>query len=306
MPGRGHEPASLVGSLVLELLADSPDGRVIGAFSTALALEIRALVVTLTPTHTGLPLGISLPSMALSEGRGWIGQIVRVSASQLVIDGAEFSVALHGVPVWDGRAALARLTPSAQEVRQALTILGAWMEGGARRAFPASTAEPGLRHGIPNHTADGVFATALQAAMSDARRGLLLGDEKLLAGATERLLGAGPGLTPSGDDILCGMLLTLHTGRAAWPHTAMSLARLTSIIRSLATSHTNLFGRSALHAACLGHAGELVCNALGALLSGSPDTPSWLEQLSGLGATSGIDTLHGIHTGLQVMAAYRH
>ena len=62
-----------------------------------------------------------------------------------------------------------------------------------------------------------------------ASRAALGNDPQAFASAAVRLLGAGLGLTPSGDDYIGAALFTLralHPGEASWPEVAMQLADL--------------------------------------------------------------------------------
>ena len=101
-----------------------------------------------------------------------------------------------------------------------------------------------------------------------------------LAAEAEALIGLGPGLTPSGDDYLAGMLVTLRlSGRAMqadglWRWLAPRLEKRTS---ALSAAH--------LAAAAAGEAHE----ALHAVLAGRLE----LDALDAVGHTSGWDALAG-------------
>lgn len=97
--------------------------------------------------------------------------------------------------------------------------------------------------------------------------------------AVETLIGLGPGLTPSGDDYLGGVLVALHAVRRAshaeslWRWLEPRLAGRTS---ELSAAH--------LAAAAAGEAHE----ALHDVMNGAP-----LERLDGVGHTSGWDAFAG-------------
>lgn len=110
-----------------------------------------------------------------------------------------------------------------------------------------------------------------------------------LEAAAERLIGLGPGLTPSGDDYLGGILVALHiAGRPAkardlWRWLAPRLAARTS---GLSAAH--------LAAAAHGEAHESLHACIAALACGDAGARRQaLEQLSSHGRFSGWDALAG-------------
>jgi hypothetical protein len=112
--------------------------------------------------------------------------------------------------------------------------------------------------------------------------------------AVRRSTGCGPGLTPSGDDVLAGIFAVLTAPGV----TAMGepvAARLRSALAStLAT--TNEISRALLSQASAGHLSRPVWELASALLSGSAAasfTQARADVLS-TGATSGGDTCAGL------------
>ena len=66
------------------------------------------------------------------------------------------------------------------------------------------------------------LASLALTSLSNLVDGLLLGDVWCTNTGVTGLLGLGPGLTPSGDDLLVGLLLALHSGKSP---AAASLSR---------------------------------------------------------------------------------
>jgi len=103
------------------------------------------------------------------------------------------------------------------------------------------------------------------------------------------LLGLGPGLTPSGDDVLCGVLVALRA--VARQDAAAELAQ--AIARD-APERTTLLSRAFLRAAAEGHASELLHETVAALVENArQDLPRLILRLGGIGHTSGWDALAG-------------
>ncbi|MGC9520537.1 MAG: DUF2877 domain-containing protein [Anaerolineae bacterium] len=110
--------------------------------------------------------------------------------------------------------------------------------------------------------------------------------------ASGALAGLGPGLTPSGDDILAGVLV------AMW---AAGYARRTIVseaILSGATGRTTQLSLAFLKAAALGYVDERWHRLL-ASLSGSPadDLDAAVDRIMDFGASSGLDMLYGFVRG---------
>jgi hypothetical protein len=141
----------------------------------------------------------------------------------------------------------------------------------------------------------------LHAAFAAVREALARDDHAGAAtAAAERLIGAGPGLTPAGDDLLAGLLSGVATLGPAVVAPAGTLHRLGRA--------TDAFGRvvvgaardrtTALSAALLGHAarGELAAPAGGFLhaLCGRGELDAATDRLLAVGSTSGRDLALGL------------
>ena len=111
------------------------------------------------------------------------------------------------------------------------------------------------------------------------------------------LLGLGPGLTPSGDDVLCGVLLGLHAIGA----TAIA-SELAGSVLSAAPLQTTPLSRALLAASAEGEGGEALHRFIAAASSASADQLDCVvENLGRIGHTSGWDALAGAFL---VLSAY--
>jgi hypothetical protein len=113
------------------------------------------------------------------------------------------------------------------------------------------------------------------------------------------LLGLGPGLTPSGDDVLCGMLVALHAvgqaGMAAELYGALAVA---------APMATPPISAAFLRAAAEGLGCEALHAAIAAVLEGQADAVSdRAEALGRIGHTSGWDAMAGAMLVLQAFGS---
>lgn len=292
--------ATTAGSLALEVLKSSKDIHVCGVFSAGLAIEASGLAIVLSTDPGGWPLGIGLESLPSSLSRKWIGMEVASSPMSLDFRKADCPVDLSQAVVWDGRHALKGLAPSSSAVVQATTLVRSWLSVHPWASSPRGTAQSLLDlHLPPDRQLDGAFERHIASSLEQLIRGLRTQEPTLWFGGVEDLLGAGPGLTPAGDDVLAGMVLALQSsGGLSIP----ALPDLLMLIQRRAALQTTLYGYSSLVAACLGQAPEVVVRALEALYIIPAAVPDRLAALVRIGATSGYDMLLGLVAGLDLLA----
>jgi hypothetical protein len=117
------------------------------------------------------------------------------------------------------------------------------------------------------------------------------------AGLARALIGFGPGLTPSCDDFMTGILLSFYylPGRGPEEHrTACFFGQ----IEKMALERTNLISYHMIRHAVRGHAGLLYLEALRA--AGAGDLAAMgpvIDRLLDFGASSGADFLYGLYCG---------
>ncbi|MEO5878495.1 MAG: DUF2877 domain-containing protein [Streptosporangiaceae bacterium] len=123
--------------------------------------------------------------------------------------------------------------------------------------------------------------------------------------AVERIVGLGPGLTPSGDDIIAGILLALrllggavHGGdRAVWLADWLGAA-----VTADAETRTTSLSASLLHCAAAGQAGAEVAAVLRGVAGQEPLKPA-VRRLLNAGHTSGSDLTWGLLAGYRATFA---
>ncbi|MEO3885776.1 DUF2877 domain-containing protein [Nonomuraea sp. B5E05] len=122
--------------------------------------------------------------------------------------------------------------------------------------------------------------------------------------AAEQLVGLGPGLTPSGDDVLAGLLVTLrHVGAAAGVERAVWLAGwLGATVTFDARTRTTPISATLLHCAARGAASPEVIGVLRGIAGTQALDPA-LRRLHRLGHTSGADLAQGVAIGVNAVLA---
>ncbi|MEV8632476.1 DUF2877 domain-containing protein [Streptosporangium sp. NPDC051023] len=273
---RGHVRAHATGaaSTALRKVLESPrrPARVLAAFPTGIYLELRT---ELEPHVIAVVSGdaVRLPNaMVINDPlpRVSVGDEACVGDGSIEIGG----LGLRAHRWWDPAPPLGAIDPV--RLASCLPVMTELCDRSPRR--------PGL---------EGNGAAELLAG-GCAEGSLLHG-----VTAAEQLVGLGPGLTPSGDDMLAGLLVALrHLGTAAGVARAVWLADwLAAAVTFDARSRTTPISATLLHCAARGEAsGEVLAVLRG--VAGRQSLEAALHRLFQVGHTSGADLAWGVRVGL--------
>lgn len=269
------------GSSVRHLLAAPVrPGRVLACFPSAVYVEVPGappprIVALVAADGLRLPgsLVIGTPSAARPFAAVRLAAEVGVGGCGVTVGALAVRVARWWAP----------LVPRPPVSRPAL--------GAGVAALAVALRESGAR--LPPSLGAATVAFAIALATGDRTRALL---------AADAVLGRGPGLTPSGDDVLCGVLLALlHLA----PGSAADVRSIGTEVAARAESRT-----TALSAALLAHAarGESLRQAIDVVdaASGHSDLDTALPALLRVGHTSGQDLALGLLTGAREAAHATH
>lgn len=276
-----HDRAPLAGaaSLALRPLLDGPrgPGRVLAVFPSAVYVEVRT---GREPRVVGLvaPDAVRLPNAVVVTAPDARAQFasLRAGADAAVGEGL---VDLGPVRVrarrwWDPAPALGPV--SRVQLEPSVAALQRLVERSPRR------------HGLIGHHGPDDLAAACGA-----------GDLACAVDAAERVVGLGPGLTPSGDDMLSGLLVALRVvgGALAGGAEAVWLAGwLGAAVTSYADARTTTLAATLLHCAAQGRPSAEMAAVLRALAGREPLKPA-ATRLLATGHTSGADLAWGLLTG---------
>jgi len=144
--------------------------------------------------------------------------------------------------------------------------------------------------GIPPETANIYSRTAWQP-LSLLWDGYLAANEAAVSAALERLLGLGPGLTPSMDDFLCGLFAMLHRLEQAGASSG-AVGLLSAALYEAAARRTSAISAAYVRATVTCGELEPLWDAADALLTGAEPQP--LARLAAVGGSSGADMLTGL------------
>ena len=203
-----------------------------------------------------------------------------------------YEINLTGASLWQPNPATPHQTTAARATLRALLD--------ASRTFDLAEGlspllAPLLEHRIPEIDSNALLARAWPGIASLRDWLGCRGDDcGPLPSETVALIGLGPGLTPSGDDVLAGCLIALHqTSRHR------QAAELAGHVVSIAGNATGRISAAHLGCAAEGYGSAALHQTLDALLTGSlQNLPDCLTALDRVGHSSGWDGLIGVVLGL--------
>ncbi|MEM2907816.1 MAG: DUF2877 domain-containing protein [Candidatus Hadarchaeales archaeon] len=125
-------------------------------------------------------------------------------------------------------------------------------------------------------------------------------DLDLLGNCTKKLVGLGPGLSPSADDLLVGFMSSLCWMANSFGKDTDYLHRANQTILASALGRTTLLSQQMLKHAAIGETNEIIEGFLEAMLvAGSDKVRKAASKVLTMGETSGEDTMVGILLGLR-------
>jgi len=148
-------------------------------------------------------------------------------------------------------------------------------------------------------TTDPLLAKARNSILGLATA-CLESDMREVARRGRELVGLGPGLTPSGDDFLGGLLFAAHSLKMAYPQDFNWEEEPVMDLVHWASTKTHPISHAILRDHAFGHGPEPLHDVVTSLLKGQDLglTIEGAERLLGIGDTSGWDILAGMLTGM--------
>ncbi len=172
-------------------------------------------------------------------------------------------------------------------------------------ALDAFLAARGKSGGIKAAAVASAFDREMANKLAEVGSGLVAalagGNSGKIAGWAAGLIGLGPGLTPSGDDFLVGLLAALHCSPQS-AHRAM-FGCLGDVVTERALKGTNAISATALKNAAAGRFPETVLMLLAEICADNPQRLNdRAAKVLAIGSSSGTDMLYGITAGLRLVA----
>lgn len=271
-----------------------PTGRIHSVHRAAMYIEMDRtddLVVLALDAVGGVPRGALIAGLADFRAHGLErGMAVTGTAGRLSIPRAGFTIDVAGARQWSASLPATAACNPGRALRRRV--------GTARALAGAAAPRGGFAPLLGDGRIDGDFAAAARPRVAALAAAVQNSQVATAAEAASSLIGLGPGLTPSGDDLLVGLLAGLEA--AGYP---LRSALATSIARH-ARDRTTRIGAAVLANAARGQFAERLHDVIVAVAR--PDAgglPRAIERAMAYGATSGADTLVGLFTALDAASA---
>lgn len=280
-------PRTGAASTALRPVLDGPrrEGRVIASFPVACYVELSGaaeprVVALITSDAVRLPNALLLAGTPPPPVGFRVGTPAQVSGGRLTVG----PVTIGARRWWNPTPALG-IVP-ADRVSHALGLM--------RETVQAS----GRRTGLAEHDGPAELAALIQSASRTA------GALPDAVEAAERIVGLGPGLTPSGDDVLAGMLLALRLLGGAVPGGAPAVWLadwISAAVTHDATLRTTSLSATLLRCAAAGQAGAETAAVLRAVAGHGIPPAVATTRLLACGHTSGADLMWGLLAGCRAV-----
>ena len=271
--------AVCLGTKAGQELARSSQAVVLGVTSQGVFLKLSSgWVIFLSGAAEPGPLTLILDAPLAP----WVaqGELAQISAAWMDFPSCGRQVSWSQSPGWStpppAREPLA-FSQRLQILRQVIQLLGVESLGEPEGKAPASGA--------------GRIPRLLFFGLAGANAPIQIQEQ--MAAALQPLLGFGPGLTPWGDDLVLGLLLTLRRwGALCAP--SVDWQPLFSCMTTAAYRTTTLLSANLIECACQGEAGASLVRALDGLVTGDPPPLACANIFEDWGSTSGRAVLRGM------------
>lgn len=307
--------AEIIGHKVLTTLKSPKDENVVrGVFDHALYIgDGGTLVKVITDKEfispTSIALGesddLSFKLVGIKEG-----MTIIANGSKLNVRGNGFSIDLENAPTWHPPK-LSELATNLipEEMSLNLRVLRDLIYTCPSRAGLVPLVENVELYGPLN-----VYLREQKPSVSEKARpyierlmwGLFSGELETVTKNAQPILGLGPGLTPSCDDFLAGLILSLNLGAQILlrneGHSLGFFRKVSAEILSMAKNKTTIYSLSFLKEASLGEGPKPVVDLICSVISESADQVAKVSKtLISMGGTSGADIAIGICYGIRFL-----
>lgn len=263
-------------------------GTVHSVFAHACNIETAGgeLVTVLADTRGNSPHGIKLAhSVAPLDARLFAGQEVLIGQTLLRVPAASMSIDLSSARVWRSEIAAVRVNACADPLRQVRSTLRRRVDlhGFASVLFASRPAASGI---------EAALEARLSSTLPELAQATASHDGTAVAHIAARLVGLGPGLTPSGDDFLTGYLAALWS-RAAVESGIVTLLKALNAPFTALLLRTNVISGQMLRDAVHGRFAEHLIKLVDAVAHARDVAGATVRVLEN-GHSSGADTVCGL------------
>jgi hypothetical protein len=279
--------ANSIGEKAFVAAQQSQVAQVVGAISQGLfLLAPRQQIIFISLEHHRSPLTINLDRSLNRLRAVEVGTAAQVSGTRLIFPAIEFSISLSTDAVWQCPPPIATACPLSEQ-RQLLQQIATGAL--ARRNNDGLAALLPALLDLPDALPRSAGRSALLDRLIALRRAAGSGDNSAVLTGLIGLLGQGRGLTPSGDDVVIGLLLMLNRWRRDRDWNIVNRAVIEAAYRITTTISANL-----IECAASGQGDERLITVVDGIASGSATIDECVDCVLDWGSSSGIDALIGM------------
>ena len=283
--------ASCIGETARQVISQDQAGQVLGVTSRGVFLHFPTpKIIFLSYEPYQGPLTLNLGVVATRLERLSPGNAVRVNAGNLYFDVVGIRIFTGEAVIWQTPSPVNAVQPVPEIHKQLVSIARQLLA--QNRTSEISSLLPYIL-GFPNEST-GISAESFpEQEIQKLQQALHSRQTSQIAARLESLSGFGGGLTPSGDDLTIGLVLTLNRwGETLVP--GIELQELNRLVVQSAAQKTSTLSANLIESAANGEADERLIDALDGIMTGFPDSKECARLLLSWGNSSGGDTLTGI------------
>jgi hypothetical protein len=290
--------ATSVGYVASNVLKEESSAKVVGVTSRGIFLRSSSRwMVFISGEPYRSPLTITVRGVSGSLEGVYMGDVVNIHGGEMVIAGADLVIQYGSSALWQPRFPPNPASPKAERQNRldlfSKEVMERKMGSGLSPVLSIlidwwGHREPSFEDSEPLHAS----IINIQSILPSREVNSLLED-------LYKLLGAGQGLTPSGDDFIVGFLLSLNRWKGTlWPKDGLS--DLNERLVTAAYDRTTTLSANLIDFAAQGQADERLINAVDYLMCGVNDIEGVVGDLLSWGSSSGADAFVGICTAITV------
>jgi len=264
-------------------------GELVGVAQSSISRSPINVITDVRPSE-------SMPSLGVRKGM----QVQKVGNRVLV--GGVLEISLEGAQLWRPKTRAERcLGPELIKRNLELAKRLAASKGGREGLGQLLKHVDEIAAGKMPQTSDlNVVARAALPRLIDLVKATKSENVEGVKGAAQKLIGLGPGLSPSADDALSGFTAVLWWVSRSLNKDIDRVKKINEAVVSCSGA-TTLLSQQLLRHAAKGETNERVEELLDAILAGMPPkVESGVEEVLKIGETSGIDMIVGVLVGLNL------
>jgi hypothetical protein len=275
---------------------DNFDARIQSVFDSAVNLRLAnedRLITVLLSDHYELPQGIRIVKKDISLQSLTVGLQAASRGGILRFDSSPFAIDLRGAQIWRCRVRELNIDMSLPTVQKAWSTSLNLLTKGQRLKSTEIIVDDLFQIGTGSVLSQRMSKPVMQL-IKTAEQFEVQGS----AQAAERMIGLGPGVTPSGDDILIGFLAGLWS-MAGQRDKQLSYVRLFGNEIIKLAKQTSEISRTYLYHATQGQFSSSLSTLAEAIRTGK-DVEHATGEAMRVGHSSGMDSVTGLLIGLCV------